>query len=67
MVASLINYSSTLTVRLIRLQGENTIKTIGIIVDEAKSSKPRIQEIADHVASYFVPVIIIITILVFVI
>ena len=66
-VAGSINHSGTLTVRLARLPGENTIKTIGIMVDEAKSSKPRIQEIADRVASYFVPVIIVITVLVFVI
>lgn len=66
-VAGSINHSGTLTVRLTRLPGENTIKTIGSMVDEAKSSKPRIQEIADRVAGYFVPIILVITMLVFVI
>ncbi|KFY95584.1 hypothetical protein V500_02708 [Pseudogymnoascus sp. VKM F-4518 (FW-2643)] len=66
-VAGSINHSATLTVRLTRLPGENTIKTIGLMVDEAKLSKPRIQQIADRVASYFVPLILIITVLVFVI
>ncbi|KAH8773375.1 P-type ATPase-like protein [Hyaloscypha sp. PMI_1271] len=66
-VAGSINHSGTLTVRLTRLPGENTIKTIGSMVDEAKSSKPRIQGIADRVAGYFVPVILVITVLVFVI
>lgn len=66
-VAGSINYSGTLTVRLTRLPGENTIKSIGTMVDEAKLSKPRVQEIADRVASYFVPVILAITVLVFVI
>lgn len=66
-VAGSINYSGSLTVRLTRLPGENTIKTIGMMVDEAKFSKPKIQEIADRVASYFVPLILVITVLVFVI
>jgi Cu2+-exporting ATPase len=66
-VAGSINYSSTLTVRLTRLPGENIIKAIGVIVDEAKSSKPRVQEITDRIASYFVSIILIVTVLVFVI
>lgn len=66
-VAGSINHSGTLIVRLTRLPHENTIKTIGSMVDEAKSTKPRIQEIADRVASIFVPIILVITILIFVI
>jgi Cd2+-exporting ATPase len=64
-VAGSINHTGTLVVRLTRLPGENTIKTIGIMVDEAKSSKPRVQEIADRIASYFVPTILVITLVVF--
>jgi Cu2+-exporting ATPase len=66
-VAGSINYSGTLIVQLTRLPGENTISSIGNMVDEAKSSKPRIQHIADRVAGYFVPVILLITVLVFVV
>ncbi|CZR58078.1 related to nitrogen fixation protein fixI [Phialocephala subalpina] len=66
-VAGSVNHSGTLTVRLTRLPGENTIQTIGSMVDEAKSSKPRIQQIADRVAGYFVPSILAITAIVFVI
>ena len=66
-VAGSINCSGTLTVKLTRLPSENTIKTIGIMVDEAKSSTPRIQELADRVASYFVPIILTITLVIFVI
>jgi Cu2+-exporting ATPase len=66
-VASSINYSSTLTIRLSRLLGENTIKAIRRIVDEAKLLKTKIQEMADRVATYFIPVILVVTILVFVI
>ena len=64
-VAGSINHSGTLIVRLTHLPHENTIKSIGSMVDEAKSTKPKIQEIADRVASIFVPVILIITGLVF--
>ncbi|KFY62736.1 hypothetical protein V496_04425 [Pseudogymnoascus sp. VKM F-4515 (FW-2607)] len=64
-VAGSINYSGTLTIRLTRLPGENTIKAIGLMVDEAKSSKTKIQEIADRVATFFIPAILIVTILVF--
>ena len=64
-VAGSINGSGKLTVRLTRIPGDNSISTIAGMVDEAKMSKPQIQEIADRVATYFVPVVISITILVF--
>lgn len=64
-IAGSINGSGLLTVRLTRLPDENTISTIAAMVDEAKLSKPKTQEIADKVASYFVPVIVAITIVVF--
>ena len=64
-IAGSVNHSGTLIVRLTRLPGENTIKTIGTMVDKAKLGKPRIQEIADRFAGYFVPMILVIAILVF--
>lgn len=66
-IAGSINGSGTLTVRLTRLPGDNTINTIASMVDEAKLSKPRIQHIADKVASYFVLVVVGLTIFTFVI
>jgi heavy metal translocating P-type ATPase len=54
-----------LTVRLTRLPGDNTITTVASMVDEAKLAKPRIQDIADKVASYFVPVVVALTIITF--
>ncbi|KAH9860822.1 hypothetical protein J1614_012155 [Plenodomus biglobosus] len=66
-IAGSINGSGMLTVRLTRLPGDNTITTIACMVDEAKLSKPKIQEIADKVASYFVPVVVALTIITFVI
>lgn len=64
-IAGSINGAGTLIVRLNRLPGDNTISAIANMVDEAKLSKPKMQEIADRVASYFVPVIVTLTIIVF--
>jgi heavy metal translocating P-type ATPase len=64
-IAGSINHAGTLTVKLTRLPSENTIKTISTMVDEAKASRPKIQEIADQVAGYFVPGILATTVVVF--
>ncbi|OLN96724.1 P-type cation-transporting ATPase 2 [Colletotrichum chlorophyti] len=64
-IAGSINGSGTLRVRLTRLPDDNTISTIAGMVDEAKLSKPKIQDIADRVASYFVPVVVVLTIITF--
>ena len=57
-IAGTLNGSGTLIVRLNRLPGSNTITTIAGLVDEAKLTKPKIQDLADQVASFFVPVIV---------
>ncbi|EON98444.1 putative copper-translocating p-type atpase protein [Phaeoacremonium minimum UCRPA7] len=64
-IAGSVNGSGTLVVRLTRLPGDNTISTIAGMVDGAKLSKPKIQAIADRVASYFVPVVVSLTIITF--
>lgn len=66
-IAGSINHSGTILVRLTKLPSENTIKTISSMVDEAKSSKPKVQEIADAFAGYFTPAIVAVTLLVFII
>lgn len=66
-IAGSINYSGEITVRLTRLPGDNTIQSISAMVDEAKSSKPRIQQIADRFASIFVPIILALSLIVFLI
>lgn len=66
-VAGTLNGSGTLIVRLTRLLGENTISEIAAMVDAAKFSKPKIQQLADRVASYLVPVIMVLTLITFVI
>ncbi|KAL9610115.1 MAG: hypothetical protein Q9167_005161 [Letrouitia subvulpina] len=66
-IAGSLNHYGTLTVRLTRLPNENTIKTIESMVDEAKMTKPKTQQIADRIASFFTPLILVITIIVFLI
>lgn len=65
-VAGSMNSSGVLHVRLNRLPGDNTISAVADMVDEARMSKARTQEIADRVAGYFVPVIVCITLITFV-
>lgn len=57
-IAGTINGSGPLIVRLNRLPADNTITAIAKMVDKANLSKAEIQNLADKVASYFVPVII---------
>jgi len=64
-VAGSVNGSGTLAVRLIRLPDNNTNSEIAGMVDEAKFSKPKTQEIADRIAGYFVPVVVVLTLITF--
>lgn len=66
-IAGSINGPGVMTVRLNRLPGDNTIHAIAAMVDEAKLSKPKLQDLADQVASFFVPVVVALTIITFVI
>ncbi len=64
-IAGSLNGSGVITVRLMHLPGHNTISIIAAMVDEAKFSKPKTQELVDRVASFFVPVILCLTIITF--
>jgi P-type E1-E2 ATPase len=66
-IAGSTNGSGTIDVLVTRLPPENTISTIAKLVDEAAFSKPPIQNVANKVASYFVPFMIVLTIVVFVV
>lgn len=65
-IAGSINGSGRLIVRLTHLPGENTVSVVAGLVDDAKLSKPQIQDLADRTAAYFVPVIVFLTIVTFV-
>ena len=64
-IAGSVNGPSPFLARLTKLPLDNTISRIAAMVDEAKLSKPKVQETADRVASYFVPSILVITVFVF--
>ncbi|KAL6240919.1 hypothetical protein RBB50_012178 [Rhinocladiella similis] len=64
-IAGSLNGSGVIVVRLTHLPGDNTISTIATMVDQAKFSKPKTQEIVDVVAGYFVPVVLVLTIITF--
>jgi heavy metal translocating P-type ATPase len=66
-IAGSLNGPGALLVRLFHLPGDNTISEIATMVDEAKFSKPRLQDLADHVSGYFVPVILALTLITFVV
>ncbi|KAK5629525.1 hypothetical protein RRF57_005240 [Xylaria bambusicola] len=67
LIAGTTNGSGTLVVQLTRLPGKNTITDIAKLVEDASSSRPRVQEIADRVASWFLPTVLTIAIAVFII
>lgn len=64
-VAGSINGPGPVLARLTKLPIDNTISRIANMVDEAKLSKPRIQDTADQVASYFVPCVLVLTVVIF--
>jgi len=67
LIAGSINWSGPLVARLTKLPIDNTISRIPGMVDGAKLSKPKVQQTADRVASYFVPCILALTVVVFLI
>jgi heavy metal translocating P-type ATPase len=64
-IAGSINGSGTLTVRLSRLPNDNTISEIATMVDKAKFSKPKVQDMAGRIAGYFVPVVVVLALVTF--
>lgn len=64
-IAGTINDPSALTIRMTRLPGKNSISDIANLVENAGASKPRIQDIADKMAGYFIPVVIAISLVTF--
>ncbi len=65
LIAGTINGARALMVRLTRLPGKNSITDIAGLVQTALGSKPRIQDLADKIASYFIPAVITISLIVF--
>ncbi|RHZ50292.1 hypothetical protein CDV55_101836 [Aspergillus turcosus] len=66
-IAGTMNGPGPLTVRLTRLPGQNSISDIARLVEDAIATKPRVQDLADKIAGWFIPVVVAIAIIVFVI
>lgn len=56
-IAGTVSGDGTVLVQLERLPGKNTVTDIAQLVNEAANSKPQIQNLADKVAGWFVPVV----------
>ncbi|POR33533.1 P-type cation-transporting ATPase [Tolypocladium paradoxum] len=56
-IAGTVNGTGTIVARLTRLPGKNTVTDIAQLVEEAANSKPRLQDVADRVAGWFVPIV----------
>lgn len=65
--AGTMNASGQLVVELTKLPHENSISRIAHMVENAELSKPKVQALADMIASWFVPAIATIGVLVFLI
>jgi Cu2+-exporting ATPase len=57
LVSGTVNGGGRLIARVSRLPGKNTITDIANLVEQAQGYKPQIQDLADKVAGYFIPVV----------
>jgi Cu2+-exporting ATPase len=64
-VAGTINGPGILEAKLLRLPGENSIAEVSQLVQNAVAAKPKVQDLADRVASYFIPAVIAVSLVVF--
>lgn len=62
-----INQQGVLYVQVTRMASESTVSNITRLVEEAQASKPPVQRLADVIAAYFVPAIVVLSIVVFII
>ncbi|OGE27721.1 copper-translocating P-type ATPase [Candidatus Daviesbacteria bacterium RIFCSPHIGHO2_01_FULL_40_11] len=67
MVGATINKTGTFTYKATKVGGNTLLAQIIKLVEEAQASKAPIQRLADLISSYFVPIVIILSILTFVI
>lgn len=65
LIAGTVNGDGTVTAQLTRLPGKNTVTDIAQLVEEAANSKPEIQDLANKIAGWFVPVMAAVALLVF--
>ncbi|KAM3530786.1 hypothetical protein NHJ13051_001226 [Beauveria bassiana] len=66
-IAGTVNGTGTIVARLTRLPGKNTVTDIAQLVEDAANSKPPLQDAADRVASWFVPIVTTVAVIVIIV
>jgi Cu+-exporting ATPase len=66
-IGGTVNGTGTLVMRAERVGGETLLAQIVRMVSEAQRSRAPVQKLADHVAGYFVPAVVLIAVLTFVV
>ena len=62
LLAGTLNLDSVLRLRVSAAAGESFLDRMVRLIDQAQSAKPRVQRLADKVASWFVPVILVLAV-----
>ncbi|GAM89317.1 hypothetical protein ANO11243_073540 [Dothideomycetidae sp. 11243] len=58
LTAGTINGDGSMVAELTRLPGKNTITDIGNLVEQANNNRPKVQDLADRLASWFIPIVL---------
>lgn len=58
LLAGTLNLDAVLRLRVTAASGESFLDRMARLIDQAQSAKPRVQRLADKVASWFVPVVV---------
>lgn len=64
-IGGTVNKNGSIKVRVLKVGEETVLSQIVKLVEEAQSSKPAIQRLADTISAYFVPVVVLIAIFTF--
>ena len=56
-----------MTAQVSRLPAKNTITDIANLAEQAQGAKPRVQDLADGIAGYFIPVVCTVALIIFVV
>jgi Cu+-exporting ATPase len=65
LLAGTLNLNAVLRLRVTALAGESFLDRMARLIEEAQGSKPRVQKLADRVASVFVPVVVVLALCTF--
>jgi Cu+-exporting ATPase len=64
-LAGSLNLDAVLRVKVTAAAGESLLDRMGRLIESAQASKPKVQRLADQVASWFVPVVLVIALITF--